>query len=55
VNCILDYEDAFTELASLGQNTWSDIEIKEVQFVQNAQNIPLGDTFFKELVSNKSL
>jgi hypothetical protein len=51
VKWIQDYEDAFTELALLGQKTWNDDEIKKRLFVQNAQNIGLVDTFFEELVS----
>jgi hypothetical protein len=51
---IQDYEDAFTELALLGKKTWNDDEIKKRHFVQNAQNIGLVDTVFKELVSDKS-
>jgi hypothetical protein len=42
-----DYEDAFTELALLGQKTWDDDEIKKRRFVQNAQNIGLVDTVLK--------
>jgi hypothetical protein len=44
----------FTELALLGQKTWNDDEIKNHQFVQNAQNIDLVDTVFEELVSDQS-
>jgi hypothetical protein len=51
---IQDYEDAFTELALLGQKTWNDDEIKKRRFVQNTQNIGLVDTVFEELVSDKS-
>jgi hypothetical protein len=51
---IQEYEDAFTELALVGQKTWNDDEIKKRQFVQNAQNIALVDTVFEELVSDKS-
>jgi hypothetical protein len=58
VKWIQDYEDAFTELALLGQKTWNDDEIKKRRFVQNAQNIGLVDTVFdtafEELVSDKS-
>jgi hypothetical protein len=54
VEWIQDYEDAFTELALLGQRTWNDDEIKKRHFVQNAQNIGLVDTVFEELVSDKS-
>jgi hypothetical protein len=54
VKWIQDYEDAFTELAILGQKTWNDDEIKKRRFVQNAQNIGLVDTFFEEVVSGKS-
>jgi hypothetical protein len=54
VKWIQDYEDAFTELALLGQKTWNDNEIKKRRFVQNAQNIGLVDTIFEELVSDKS-
>jgi hypothetical protein len=54
VEWIQDYEDAFTELALLGQKTWNDVEIKKRRFVQNAQNIDLVDTVFEELVSDKS-
>jgi UV DNA damage repair endonuclease len=57
VKWIQDYEDAFTELALLGQKgqkTWNDDEIKKRRFVQNAQNIGLVDTDFEELVSDKS-
>jgi hypothetical protein len=50
VKWIQDYEDAFTELALLGQKTWNDDEIKKRCFVQNAQNIGLVDTGFEELV-----
>jgi hypothetical protein len=49
VTWIQDYEDAFTELALLGQKTWSDDEIKKRRFVKNAQNIDLVDTVFEEL------
>jgi hypothetical protein len=49
-----DYEDAFTELALLGQKTWNDDKIKKRRFVQNVQNIGLVDKFFEELVSDKS-
>jgi hypothetical protein len=51
---IQDYEDAFTELALLGQKTWNDDEIKKRRFVQNAQIIGLIDTVVEELVSNES-
>jgi hypothetical protein len=44
---IQDYEDAFTELALLGQKTWKDDEIKKRRFVQNTQNIGLIDTVLK--------
>jgi hypothetical protein len=54
VKWIQDYEDAFTELALLGQKTWNDDDIKKRRFVQNAQNIGLVDTVFEELVSDKS-
>jgi hypothetical protein len=54
VTWIQDYEDAFTELALLGQKTWNDDEIKKRRFVQNAQNIGLVDTEFEELFSDKS-
>jgi hypothetical protein len=54
VKWIQDYEDAFTELALLGQKTCSDDEIKKRRFVQRAQNIDLIDTAFEELVSHKS-
>jgi hypothetical protein len=50
VKWIQDYEDAFTELALLGQKTWNDDEIKKHRFVQNAQNIGLVDTVFEDLV-----
>jgi hypothetical protein len=50
---IQDYEDAFTELALLGQKTWNDDEIKKHCFVQNTQNIGLDDTVFEESVSDK--
>jgi hypothetical protein len=33
VKWIQDYEDAFTELALLGQKTWNDDEIKKRLFV----------------------
>jgi hypothetical protein len=33
VKWIQDYEDAFTELALLGQKTWNDDEIKKHRFV----------------------
>jgi hypothetical protein len=46
VKWIQDYEDAFTELALLGQKTWNDDEIKKRRFVQNVQNIGLVDTSF---------
>jgi hypothetical protein len=54
VEWVQDYEDAFTELALLGQKTWNDDEIKKGRYVQNAQNISLVDTVFEELVSDKS-
>jgi hypothetical protein len=38
----------------LGQKIWNDDDIKKRRFVQNAQNIGLGDTIFEELVSDKS-
>jgi hypothetical protein len=38
-----DYEDAFTELALLGQKTWNDDDIMKCRFVQNPQNIVLVD------------
>jgi hypothetical protein len=47
VKWIQDYEDAFTELASIGQKTWNDDQIKKRHFVQNAQNIGLVDTVLK--------
>jgi hypothetical protein len=47
VKWIQDYEDAFTELALLGQKTWNDDEIKYCRFVLNAQNIGLVDTVFE--------
>jgi hypothetical protein len=54
VKWIQGYEDAFTELALLGQKTWNDDELKKRRFVHNAQNIGLVDTVFEELVSDKS-
>jgi hypothetical protein len=54
VEWIQDYEDAFTVLPLLGQKTWNDDEIKKRCHVQNAQNIGLVDTFFEEVVSDKS-
>jgi hypothetical protein len=54
VKWIQDYEDAFTELALLGQKTRNDDEIKKRRFVQNAQNIGLVDTVFEEVLSDKS-
>jgi hypothetical protein len=48
VEWIQDYEDAFTELALLGQKTWNDDEIKKHRFLQNAQNIGLVDTVLKK-------
>jgi hypothetical protein len=54
VKWIQDYEDAFTELALLGQKTWNDDEIKKRRILQNAQNIGLVDTIFEELVGDKS-
>jgi hypothetical protein len=54
VKWIQDYEDAFTELAVLGQKTWNDDDIKKRRFVQNAQNIGLVNTVLEELVSDKS-
>jgi hypothetical protein len=53
VTWIQDYEDAFTEMTLLGQNTWNDDEIKKRLFVQNAQNTGFIDTVFEELVSDK--
>jgi hypothetical protein len=47
VKWIRDYEDAFTELALLGQKTWNDDEMKKRRFAQNAQNIGLVDTVFE--------
>jgi hypothetical protein len=37
VKWIQYYEDAFTELALLGQKTWNNDEIKKRCFLQNAQ------------------
>jgi hypothetical protein len=54
VKWIQDYEDAFTELALLGQKTWNDDEIKKRRFLQNAQNIGLVDTIFEGLVIDES-
>jgi hypothetical protein len=54
VKWIQDYEDAFTELALLGQKTWNNDEIMKRWFVQNVKNIGLVDTVFEELVSDKS-
>jgi hypothetical protein len=34
VEWIQDYEDAFTELALFGRNTWNDDDIKKRRFVQ---------------------
>jgi hypothetical protein len=47
VKWIQDYEDAFTELALLGQKTWNDDDINKRRFLQNAQNIVLVDTVLK--------
>jgi hypothetical protein len=44
---VQDYEDAFTELAILGQATWNDDDIRKRRLVQNAQNIGLVDTVFE--------
>jgi hypothetical protein len=44
VKWIQDYEDAFTELALLGQKTWNNDEINKRLFLQNTQNIGLVDT-----------
>jgi hypothetical protein len=54
VKWIQDCEDAFTELALLGQKTWNDDEIIKRCFVQNAQNIGFVDTVFEELVIDES-
>jgi hypothetical protein len=54
VKWIQDFEDAFTELALLGQKTWNDDDIKKRRFIQNAQNIGLVNTVFEELVIHKS-
>jgi hypothetical protein len=54
VKWIQDYEDAFTELCLLGQNTWNDDEIKKRHFVQNAQNIDFINTVFEVLVIDES-
>jgi hypothetical protein len=54
VKWIQHYEDAFKELDLRGQKTWNDDEIKKRCFKQNAQNIGLVDTFFEELVIDKS-
>jgi hypothetical protein len=54
VKWIQDYEDIFTELALLGKKTWNDDEIKNCQFLHNAQNIGMVDTVFEELVSHRS-
>jgi hypothetical protein len=51
---IQDYEDAFTEIALLGETIWDDDGNKKRWFVQNAQNIGMVDTVFEELVRNKS-
>jgi hypothetical protein len=51
---IQDFEDAFTELALLGQKTWNDDEIKKRLFTQNSQNIGLVDTVFEDLTSDKA-
>jgi hypothetical protein len=53
VEWIQDYEDAFTELALLGQKTWNDDDIKNPRFAQNAQNIGLVDTVFEEIDNDK--
>jgi hypothetical protein len=37
VKWIQDYEDAFTELALLGQKTWDDDGIKKRRFYRNLQ------------------
>jgi hypothetical protein len=39
VKWIQDYEDAFTELALLGQKTWNDDEIKKRRFVHRMLKI----------------
>jgi hypothetical protein len=54
VKWIQDYDDAFTELALLGQKTWNNDESKKRRIVQNAKNIGLVDTVFEELVSDES-
>jgi hypothetical protein len=51
---IQDYEDAFTELVSLGEKVWDDDGSKKRLFVPNSQNIGMVDTVFEELVRNKS-
>ena len=51
---VQDYEDAFTELAILGQATWNDDDVKKRRLVQNAQNIGMVDTVFEAFVSDKS-
>jgi hypothetical protein len=51
---IQDYEDAFTELALLGQTTWNNDDIKKRCLVQNAQIIGMVDTVFEALVNDKS-
>jgi hypothetical protein len=37
VEYIQDYEDAFTELALLGQKTWNNHEIKKRRFLQSTE------------------
>jgi ribosomal protein L21E len=54
VKWIQECEDAFTELALLGQKTCNGDEINNLLFVQKAQNIFLNYKVFEEIVSDKS-
>jgi hypothetical protein len=53
VKWIQDYEDAFRELALLGQKTWNDDKIKKRHFLRDILNLGLVDTVFEELVCDK--
>jgi hypothetical protein len=51
---IQDYEDAFTEIVSLGEKVWDDDCSKKCLFFPNCQNIGMVNTVFEELVRNNS-
>ena len=45
IKWVQDYENAFAELATLGEKAWSDDNAKKRRLINNAQNLDIASSF----------